>query len=84
MNIFSLWHTFKQTLAQQSKEQSVFFHEREIWFAHMGKNIGFEQNSAAILSQLRLLDKSRLSHFSRKISDTQLRAIKKSHPNDSG
>jgi hypothetical protein len=44
MNILDLWHQLKKLLISKTKEQSVYFHEREIWFAHLGKNVGFEEN----------------------------------------
>ena len=107
---FQLWHGQKQHI--QDRHPRVLFKEREIWFCHLGQNIGFEQdgrgesflrpvlilkkfnnevcwavpltkvrdgrlraehlyfsfsfisgtNSAAILSQLRLLDVKRLKY----------------------
>ncbi len=37
------WHDIKDRLIKD-KEKKVFFHEREIWWCSIGKNIGFEQN----------------------------------------
>ena len=39
---FQKWHDKKAYL--HGKEHRVFFHEREIWFCHLGENIGFEQD----------------------------------------
>lgn len=36
------WHTKKSEIDEESKR--VYFHEREVWFCHLGKNIGFEQD----------------------------------------
>lgn len=40
---FKVWTPFKQTL-HNTNEPRLFFHEREIWFCHLGENIGFEQD----------------------------------------
>lgn len=39
---FLEWHTQKARL--DSKVNRIFFHERDIWFTHLGANIGFEQD----------------------------------------
>lgn len=39
---FGRWHDRKSEIDE--KERRVFFHEREIWFAHLGTNVGFEQD----------------------------------------
>lgn len=39
---FKIWHDKKSTIDE--KEARVFFHEREIWFSHLGTNVGFEQD----------------------------------------
>jgi len=39
---FQTWHNKKTTI--DDKENRIFFHEREIWFSHLGTNIGFEQD----------------------------------------
>lgn len=39
---FKTWHTKKEVL--DGKGNRVFFHEREIWFCHLGANVGFEQD----------------------------------------
>ncbi len=39
---FKIWHNKKSTIDE--KEVRVFFHEREIWFSHLGTNVGFEQD----------------------------------------
>src|SRR3989344_5864752 len=37
------WTPFKQTL-HNGEEPRLFFHEREVWYCHLGENIGFEQD----------------------------------------
>lgn len=37
------WTPLKQTL-NNTDESRLFFHEREIWYCHLGENIGFEQD----------------------------------------
>lgn len=39
---FKTWHNKKEKVDR--KEARVFFHEREIWFCHLGTNVGFEQD----------------------------------------
>ena len=39
---FQEWH--KKKRAVNNKNGRVFFHEREIWFCHLGENVGFEQD----------------------------------------
>lgn len=39
---FRGWHQLKPVIDQ--KKERVFFHEREIWFCHLGVNIGYEQD----------------------------------------
>jgi mRNA interferase MazF len=39
---FGKWHTKKAEV--DGKEPRLFFHEREIWFCHLGANVGFEQD----------------------------------------
>lgn len=39
---FLNWHSKKSQIDE--KESRIFFHEREIWFAHLGTNVGFEQD----------------------------------------
>ena len=39
---FNEWHIQKSTL--QDSKSRVFFHEREVWFASLGLNIGYEQD----------------------------------------
>ncbi len=36
------WHKVKDDLIKDNSK--VFFHEREIWWSSIGKNVGFEQN----------------------------------------
>jgi mRNA interferase MazF len=39
---FKKWHNKKDNI--DKIEKRPFFHEREIWFCHLGLNIGFEQD----------------------------------------
>jgi mRNA interferase MazF len=39
---FDAWMRAKAGIDR--KERRVFFHEREIWFCHLGTNVGFEQD----------------------------------------
>lgn len=39
---FQEWHTEKRDLHEDKVR--AFFHEREVWFASVGVNIGFEQD----------------------------------------
>jgi len=39
---FQHWHDKKSEIDE--KPSRVFFHEREIWFSHLGTNVGFEQD----------------------------------------
>ncbi len=39
---FREWHSQKTDL--QENKTRVFFHERDVWFASVGLNIGFEQD----------------------------------------
>ena len=41
-NDLEIWHNLKSYLNENKKNK--FFHEREIWFLHCGKNIGYEQD----------------------------------------
>ena len=42
---FDEWnHSKKQVNARKNR---LFFHEREIWFSHLGKNIGHEQDGGS-------------------------------------
>src|SRR3989344_1315008 len=36
------WNKLKKSLS--TKKSNVFFHEREIWFCSLGKNIGYEED----------------------------------------
>lgn len=40
---FKVWTPLKQIL-NNTDEPRLFFHEREIWYCHLGENIGFEQD----------------------------------------
>lgn len=39
---FDPWNEKKKEV--DAKSPSPFFHEREIWFCHLGANVGFEQD----------------------------------------
>ena len=39
---YNLWHKLKAWL--NNEKPRIFFHEAEIWFCHLGQNIGFEQD----------------------------------------
>ena len=39
---FKKWHKNKEAI--HNERPRVFFHEREVWFAYLGVNIGFEQD----------------------------------------
>ena len=39
---FTKWHKIKTDI--NNAEKRVFFHEKEIWFCHVGANVGFEQD----------------------------------------
>ena len=41
---FQKWHNKKAQI--EDIEKRPFFHEREIWFCHLGANVGFEQDGA--------------------------------------
>lgn len=40
---YRAWTPLKQSL-NNTDEPRLFFHEREIWYCHLGENIGFEQD----------------------------------------
>ncbi len=40
--LFQIWSKLKPQI--DKKIQEIFFYEREIWYTHLGKNIGFEQD----------------------------------------
>ncbi|MBU0766569.1 type II toxin-antitoxin system PemK/MazF family toxin [Patescibacteria group bacterium] len=42
MSFFDFWNTLKQQLHDKTKERH--FKEREIFYTHLGHNIGFEEN----------------------------------------
>lgn len=39
---FQKWHSKKERI--NDIEKPPFFHEREVWFCHLGANVGFEQD----------------------------------------
>lgn len=41
---YKKWHKIKETINKKTKGDVVFFHEREIWYCHLGANVGFEQD----------------------------------------
>ena len=41
---FKKWHNKKSQVDEI--EKSPFFHEQEIWFCHLGVNVGFEQDGS--------------------------------------
>ena len=43
--IFDKWNQIKKIINAQ--ETKIFFHERDIWFAHFGKNVGHEQDGGS-------------------------------------
>lgn len=42
MKNFRNWHSQKEKIDNENKR--VFFHEREVWWCHLGLNVGFEQD----------------------------------------
>lgn len=119
---FKLWHSKKDRIHNDGFRP--FFKEREVWFCHLGENIGFEQdgkgkdflrpiivikkfnddllwaiattkkykkeryyfrfsynknneNTTAILSQLRLIDSKRLKYRIGVVSDFEFFEMKK-------
>jgi len=40
---YQIWTPIKKTL-NNIDDPRLFFHEREIWYCHLGENIGFEQD----------------------------------------
>jgi mRNA interferase MazF len=40
---YKTWTPIKKTL-NNTDEPRLFFHEREIWYCHLGENVGFEQD----------------------------------------
>jgi len=41
---FDTWN--KKKIQIDAADRRPFFHEREIWFCHLGVNVGFEQNGS--------------------------------------
>ena len=39
---YDKWNQLKKSLS--IKESTIFFHEREIWYCSLGKNIGYEED----------------------------------------
>ncbi len=44
MKIFYDWYIAKKKIHRKILSKNVFFYERDIWWIHMGQNIGSEQN----------------------------------------
>ena len=44
MKDFNIWNNKKIQI--DGAENRPFFHEREIWFTHLGLNVGFEQDGS--------------------------------------
>src|SRR3989344_9284521 len=42
---YKAWTLLKKVL-HNADDQKLFFHEREIWYCHLGENIGFEQDGS--------------------------------------
>jgi len=42
MSIFDEWNRYKKQL--NTLKRKIHFHEREIWFCYLGKNVGHEQD----------------------------------------
>ena len=40
---YEAWTPLKQTI-NNSGEPRLFFHERQVWYCHLGENVGFEQD----------------------------------------
>ena len=43
---FDGWNDIKKSV--NDKQARVFFHPRELWFAHLGVNVGFEQDGRGV------------------------------------
>ena len=41
---FDLWNKVKKTVHARTDTEKLFFRERETWWAHLGVNVGFEQD----------------------------------------
>ena len=42
---YQTWMSLKKVL-HNSDDPRLFFHEREVWYCHLGENIGFEQDGS--------------------------------------
>jgi len=40
---YQIWTPIKKNL-NNTDEPRLFFHEREVWYCHLGENVGFEQD----------------------------------------
>ena len=43
---YRLWHKLKLFL--NNRKIRAYFHESEVWFCHLGENIGYEQDGRGI------------------------------------
>lgn len=41
---FQAWHRIKKEIHNRHESIEVYFHEREIWWCHLGANVGVEQD----------------------------------------
>ena len=42
---YQAWTSLKKVL-HNANDPRLFFHEREVWYCHLGENIGFEQDGS--------------------------------------
>lgn len=47
MKDFQSWHRLKGVL-QNASTSRPFIHQREIWFCHLGENVGYEQDGKGL------------------------------------
>jgi mRNA interferase MazF len=41
---FDEWNNIKKDINNKKTNKNLFFHEREVWWVNLGKNIGVEAN----------------------------------------
>jgi|SRR3989344_3400782 len=41
---FKRWHITKEKIHYQPDDQTIYFHERDVWWCRLGVNVGFEQD----------------------------------------
>lgn len=59
---FKGWHSKKEKIENQN--ETISFRERDIWWCHLGLNLGHEQDGkvrSAMISQLRLFSAKRIT-----------------------